>query len=37
LKLMSWYPLSVQGKSRVAVRYAAIVTLSPRDQHRYAA
>ncbi|WP_054899402.1 MULTISPECIES: MucB/RseB C-terminal domain-containing protein [unclassified Pseudomonas] len=36
LKLMSWYDLSVQGKSRVAGRDAVIVTLSPRDQHRYA-
>lgn len=36
LKLMSWYDLSVQGKSRVAGRDAVIVSLSPRDQHRYA-
>ncbi|MDH0303487.1 MULTISPECIES: MucB/RseB C-terminal domain-containing protein [unclassified Pseudomonas] len=36
LKLMSWYDLSVAGKSRVAGRDAVIVTLSPRDQHRYA-
>ncbi|WP_449431415.1 MucB/RseB C-terminal domain-containing protein [Pseudomonas putida] len=35
LKLMSWYDLSVAGKSRVADRDAVIVTLSPRDQHRY--
>ncbi|MFF5864952.1 MucB/RseB C-terminal domain-containing protein [Pseudomonas sp. NPDC012596] len=35
LKLMSWYDLSVQGKSRVAGRDAVIVSLSPRDQHRY--
>jgi len=36
LKLMSWYDLSVAGKSRVAGRDAVIVTLRPRDQHRYA-
>ena len=36
LKLMSWYDLGVAGKSRVADREAVIVTLSPRDQHRYA-
>ncbi|MFJ4347997.1 MucB/RseB C-terminal domain-containing protein [Pseudomonas sp. NPDC089401] len=36
LKLMSWYDLSVAGKSRVADRDAVIVTLTPRDQHRYA-
>ena len=36
LKLMSWYDLSVAGKSRVAGRDAVIVTLTPRDQHRYA-
>ncbi len=35
LKLMSWYDLSVAGKSRVADRDAVIVTLTPRDQHRY--
>ena len=35
LKLISWYDLSVTGKSRVADRDAVIVTLSPRDQHRY--
>ncbi|MFJ4067553.1 MucB/RseB C-terminal domain-containing protein [Pseudomonas sp. NPDC089996] len=36
LKLMSWYDLSIAGKSRVADRDAVIVTLTPRDQHRYA-
>ncbi|MHC6224306.1 MucB/RseB C-terminal domain-containing protein [Pseudomonas sp. X10] len=36
LKLMSWYDLSVAGKSRVAGRDAVVVTLNPRDQHRYA-
>ncbi|MBA6104147.1 MucB/RseB C-terminal domain-containing protein [Pseudomonas monteilii] len=36
LKLMGWYDLSVAGKSRVAGRDAVIVTLTPRDQHRYA-
>ena len=35
LKLMSWYDLSVTGKSRVANRDAVIVTLTARDQHRY--
>ncbi|WP_422417868.1 MucB/RseB C-terminal domain-containing protein [Pseudomonas sp. GZD-222] len=36
LKLMSWYDLKVAGQSRVADRQAKIVTLTPRDQHRYA-
>ncbi|MEG0965996.1 MAG: MucB/RseB C-terminal domain-containing protein [Pseudomonas sp.] len=36
LKLMSWYDLGVAGRSRVADRTAVIVTLNPRDQHRYA-
>ncbi|WP_085675190.1 MULTISPECIES: MucB/RseB C-terminal domain-containing protein [unclassified Pseudomonas] len=36
LKLMGWYDLSVAGKARVADRDALIVTLTPRDQHRYA-
>ncbi|MFB4393241.1 MULTISPECIES: MucB/RseB C-terminal domain-containing protein [unclassified Pseudomonas] len=36
LKLMSWYDLAVAGKSRVAGRDAVIISLSPRDQHRYA-
>ncbi|MDZ3995728.1 MucB/RseB C-terminal domain-containing protein [Pseudomonas sp. Teo4] len=36
LKLMSWYDLSVAGKSRVAGRDAVVIALTPRDQHRYA-
>jgi sigma-E factor negative regulatory protein RseB len=36
LKLMGWYDLGMAGKSRVAGRDAVIVTLTPRDQHRYA-
>lgn len=36
LKLMSWYDLSVAGTSRVADRKVVILTLRPRDQHRYA-
>lgn len=36
LKLMNWYDLSVAGRSRVAGRDVVIVTLRPRDQHRYA-
>ncbi|NIE75052.1 RNA polymerase subunit sigma [Pantoea sp. Ap-967] len=36
LKLMSWYDLSVAGKARVADRDAVVITLTPRDQHRYA-
>ncbi|MDU9390073.1 MucB/RseB C-terminal domain-containing protein [Pseudomonas sp. zfem002] len=36
LKLMSWYDLAVAGQSRVAGRDVVIVTLRPRDQHRYA-
>ncbi|PWB33299.1 RNA polymerase subunit sigma [Pseudomonas sp. SDI] len=36
LKLMNWYDLSVAGRSRVAGRDVTIVTLRPRDQHRYA-
>ena len=36
LKLMNWYDLSVAGQSRVAGRDVVIVTLRPRDQHRYA-
>ena len=35
LKLISWYDLGVSGKSRVAGREAVIVSLTPRDQHRY--
>ena len=34
-KLKNWYDLAVIGKSRVAGRPAAIVSLTPRDQHRY--
>lgn len=36
LKLMNWYDLSVAGRSRVAGREVEIITLRPRDQHRYA-
>ncbi|MFD2644634.1 MucB/RseB C-terminal domain-containing protein [Pseudomonas japonica] len=36
LKLMSWYDLAVAGQSRVAGRDVVIITLRPRDQHRYA-
>ncbi|MDD0974381.1 MucB/RseB C-terminal domain-containing protein [Pseudomonas fontis] len=36
LKLMNWYDLSVAGHSRVAGRDVTIITLRPRDQHRYA-
>jgi len=36
LKLMNWYDLAVAGHSRVAGREVVIVTLRPRDQHRYA-
>lgn len=34
-KLKNWYDLAVIGKSRVAGRPAVIVSLAPRDQHRY--
>ncbi len=34
-KLKNWYDLAVIGKSRVAGRAAVIVSLVPRDQHRY--
>ena len=34
-KLKTWYELAVVGKSRVAGRDAVIVSLTPRDQHRY--
>jgi sigma-E factor negative regulatory protein RseB len=34
-KLSSWYDIALAGKSRVAGRPAVIVTLTPRDQHRY--
>lgn len=35
LKLMSWYDLKVAGQSRVAGREAVIISVTPRDQHRY--
>ncbi|MGX4730649.1 MucB/RseB C-terminal domain-containing protein [Pseudomonas corrugata] len=34
-KLKNWYDLAVIGKSRVAGRPAVIVSLTPKDQHRY--
>lgn len=34
-KLSAWYDIKVAGKSRVAGRTANIVTLAPKDQHRY--
>ncbi|NWA05077.1 MucB/RseB C-terminal domain-containing protein [Pseudomonas gingeri] len=34
-KLNAWYDIAVVGKSRVAGRPAVIVSLTPRDQHRY--
>lgn len=34
-KLKSWYDLAVIGKSRVAGRQAVIVSVTPKDQHRY--
>ena len=34
-KLSGWYDIKVAGASRVAGRPATIVTLTPRDQHRY--
>lgn len=34
-KLSAWYDIAIAGKSRVAGRAAVIVTLTPRDQHRY--
>jgi sigma-E factor negative regulatory protein RseB len=34
-KLKNWYDITVIGKSRVAGRAAVIVSLMPRDQHRY--
>ncbi|WP_335943609.1 MucB/RseB C-terminal domain-containing protein [Pseudomonas sp. G166] len=34
-KLKNWYDLAVIGKSRVAGRQAVIVSLTPKDQHRY--
>jgi sigma-E factor negative regulatory protein RseB len=34
-KLSAWYDMKTAGKSRVAGRPAVVVTLTPRDQHRY--
>ncbi|MDS9878025.1 MucB/RseB C-terminal domain-containing protein [Pseudomonas protegens] len=34
-KLKNWYNLAVIGKSRVAGRQAVIVSVTPKDQHRY--
>ncbi|UZJ61560.1 MucB/RseB C-terminal domain-containing protein [Pseudomonas sp. KU26590] len=34
-KLSSWYDIKSAGTSRVAGRLANVVTLTPRDQHRY--
>jgi sigma-E factor negative regulatory protein RseB len=34
-KLSAWYDMTVVGKSRVAGRNAIIVSMTPRDQHRY--
>lgn len=34
-KLSAWYDMKVAGDSRVAGRPAVIVTLTPRDQHRF--
>lgn len=34
-KLSAWYDMKVAGNSRVAGRPATVVTLTPRDQHRY--
>jgi sigma-E factor negative regulatory protein RseB len=34
-KLSSWYDIKVAGDSRVAGRPAVVVTLTPRDQHRF--
>ena len=34
-ELKNWYDLAVIGKSRVAGRSAVIISLTPRDQHRY--
>jgi sigma-E factor negative regulatory protein RseB len=34
-KLSAWYDMKVAGNSRVAGRPAVVVTLTPRDQHRY--
>lgn len=34
-KLSAWYDMKVAGSSRVAGRQATVVTLTPKDQHRY--
>ena len=34
-KLSAWYDIKAEGPSRVAGRAANVVTLTPRDQHRY--
>jgi sigma-E factor negative regulatory protein RseB len=34
-RLSSWYDIKTAGTSRVAGRSAVVVTLTPRDQHRY--
>jgi sigma-E factor negative regulatory protein RseB len=34
-RLASWYDIKTAGTSRVAGRSAVVVTLTPRDQHRY--
>ncbi|QXW43986.1 MULTISPECIES: MucB/RseB C-terminal domain-containing protein [Pseudomonas syringae group] len=34
-RLSAWYDIKIVGKSRVAGRQATIVSLSPKDQHRY--
>lgn len=34
-KLSAWYDMKVAGSSRVAGRSATVVTLTPKDQHRY--
>jgi len=34
-KLKNWYDLAIIGKSRVAGRQAVIVSVTPKDQHRY--
>ncbi|RZI75714.1 MAG: RNA polymerase subunit sigma [Pseudomonas sp.] len=35
VRLSSWYDIKSAGTSRVAGRVANVVTLTPRDQHRY--
>lgn len=35
VRLSSWYDIKSAGTSRVAGRLANVVTLTPRDQHRY--